>query len=181
LFQDDLIGLGFAILASLIFYFFRARVKLVYGKANQSLNHISVPDPNDTNKSNTTEIYAEKFFLQNTGRKTATNVEFVLSDFPADVSVWQPRDVEYKKIQNGNCLIKIPQISPRELVIIDCVYLNQLAAFVASVKCAESVGKEVPFWTLQRYPNWLYWMIWLLLILGAAQGIQMLLTVVGAI
>ena len=67
--QDELIGLGFTLIAALILYLFKARVKLIYGRANNSRNVISVPDPSVENKNNSTEIYCEKYFLQNTGKK----------------------------------------------------------------------------------------------------------------
>ncbi|QFT71558.1 hypothetical protein FIU92_00835 [Ruegeria sp. THAF33] len=166
--HDELIGLAFTLLAACVLFLFRPRVKLIYGRANNSRNIISVPTEDNTSNGNHTEIYTEKFFLQNVGSKPATNVEFVLSDFPADISVWQPRNVEYKNVEKGHCLVTIPQMAPRELVIVDCVYLNQRAAFVASVKCAECIGNEVPFWTVRRFSWWINTLIAALMFFGVA-------------
>ncbi|MBM1816487.1 hypothetical protein [Pseudosulfitobacter pseudonitzschiae] len=177
---DDLTGLAFTLLAGIIVYFFRSRVKLTYGTANNSLNTISVPSADESSPPTLTEIYTEKFFLKNDGRKPATNVEFVLSDFPADISVWEPRQAKYERIQKGNCLISIPQIAPDELVIIDCVYLNQRAAFVASVKCAECIGKEVPFWVTRRFPGWFNWTAAILMLFGVAFIFQIVLKLTGS-
>ena len=102
-----------------------------------------------------------------------------MSSFPADISVYQPRDVEYKPIEKGNCLIKIPLIAPSELVIIDCVYLNQRAAFVTSVKCGEALGQEVPFWTVRRFPHWVNVSFIALWILGFAMIVQLSLKLIG--
>lgn len=181
LIDGELIGLAFTLLAALILYLFRAKVKLIYGRATNARNVISVADKDDQSKLNATEIYTEKFFLQNLGRAVANNVEFVLSSFPADVSVWQPRDVQVKGVEKGNCLVSIPQIAPKELVVIDCVYLNRRAAFVASVKCAEALGKEVPFWTVRRFPNWFNWTLVVLIFLGIAQIVQVVLKLLGGI
>ncbi|MEE9387538.1 MAG: hypothetical protein V3U96_02925 [Paracoccaceae bacterium] len=178
--QNELIGFGFTIVGALLFYLFRPRVKLIYGRANHSRNVVSVPSPDPEEKSNPTEIYVEKFFLQNSGRKTATNVEFVLSAYPADISVFQPRDVQYKNVEKGNCLIAIPQIAPGELVAIDCVYLNQIASIVSSVKCAECLGKSVPFWTTRRYPNWVFLLLWALIFFGVASLIQITIKLLGS-
>ncbi|WP_281966410.1 hypothetical protein [Roseovarius nanhaiticus] len=172
---DDLTGLAFTLLAAVIFYLFRPKVKLTYGKANNSRNVISVPSTDESSTPTTTEIYAEKFFLKNNGKKPATSVEFALSDFPADISVWQPRQTKYERVEKGNCLISIPQIAPGELIIIDCVYLNQRAAFVASVKCAECLGKEVPFWVTRRFSNWVNWLALILMIFGVTFILQVIL------
>ncbi|ETD83884.1 hypothetical protein ACTTAF_16310 [Rhodobacter capsulatus] len=180
-FNDQIKGLGFSLLLALIMYLFRARVKLIYGRANNSLNIVPVPEvgPTPNLPSQSTEVYVEKFFLQNLGRSPATNVEFVLSDFPNDVRVWEPRDVEYKNVERGHCLIKIPQIAPGELVVIDAVYLNKRAAFVASVKCAEAIAKPVEFWTLRKMPSWFNVGVIVLVILGVAMVFQTALTLLG--
>ena len=176
--HEELIGLAFTLLAACLHFFFRQRVNLIYGRANNSRNFISLPTKDEARNGSHTEIYTEKFFLQNIGRKPATNVEFVLSNFPADISVWQPRDVEYKNIEKGHCLVAIPQMAPHELVIVDCVYLNQRAAFVASVKCVECVGNEVPFWTVRRFSWWINAMIAALMFFGVAYLLQIVFKLV---
>lgn len=177
--QDELIGLAFALVTAALLYFFRSKVKLQYGRANNSRNVVFSTAPDEGGNHSETEIYVEKYFLQNMGRKAATNVEFVLSHYPTDVSVWQPREVEYKNVEKGNCLIKIPQIAPRELIVIDCLYVNREASWVTSVKCAESLGVEVPFWTLRRFPQWVYYCVSILLLLGVASVVQILLKLTG--
>jgi hypothetical protein len=179
LIQDELVGLGFTLFGVFLLHIFRARVKLTYGRANNSRNVISVPDGVDQDQKHLTEIYVEKFFLQNSGRKPATSVEFVLSDRPADITIWQPRDVEIKKLSKGECFIHIPQIAPGELVIIDCVYLNQRAAWISSVKCAEALGKEVAFFTVRQFPRWFYLLTAVTTIFGVAFFIQIVIKFLG--
>jgi hypothetical protein len=178
-FQDQFIGLAITLAGTLLVYLFRPKVKLIFGHANNSLNTVSVPDQEEPKKRNSTEIYIEKFFLQNEVRNAANNVEFVLSNFPTDVSVNQPRNEQYLTVGKGNCLISIPQIAPGELVVIDCAYINQKAAFVTSVKCAECLGKQVPFWTLRKFPTWCHWIIWCLVLLGIAFVLQVLIKLLG--
>ena len=175
--RGELTSLAVTIFASLILYLFRPKVKLIFGRANNSRNVISVPTSDEAGTRNPTEIYVEKYFLQNTGRKPATNVEFVLSSFPTDISVFQPRDVQYKAVEKGNCLVQIPQIAPWELVIIDCAYINQRAAWVASVKCAEALGQEVRFWTVRQFPNWFNFTFLILSLFGVAMIIQIIFDV----
>ncbi|WP_433989956.1 hypothetical protein SuNHUV7_10370 (plasmid) [Pseudoseohaeicola sp. NH-UV-7] len=171
-------SLAITLVGALLFYLFRAKVKLIYGRANNSLNNITVPNEEDPEKHSSTEIYIEKYFLQNTGKKPATNVEFVLSSFPTDISVFQPRNEKYLRVAKGNCLISIPQMAPKELVVIDCAYINQKAAWVTSVKCAECLGTEVPFWTVRKLPNWVFWGLWCLLIFGIAFVVKFCLSLI---
>ena len=171
-FQGEVVGFVLTVLGAIVLALFRPRVKLIFGRATNSRNVISVPTSSQDTSQHDTEIYVEKYFLQNTGRKPATNVEFVLSSFPTDVSVFQPRDVQYRSVEKGNCLIQIPQIAPWELVIIDCAYINQRAAWVTSVKCAEVLGREVRFWTVRQFPNWFNWSFLVLCLLGFAMLVQ---------
>jgi hypothetical protein len=50
--------------------------------------------------------------------------------------------------------------------------LPKNAARVTSVKCAEALGKEVPFWTLRRFPSYIYFGVWVLMFFGAASLVQ---------
>ena len=170
--HDHLIGFAFTLLAALIFYGLRARVSLIFGRASNSFNTIHVSNEENPEKSSSTDIYIEKYFLQNTGKKPATDVEFVLSDFPSDIAVFEPRDVKYINVERGSCLILIPRIAPGELLVINCAHINKNAARVTSVKCAEALGKEVPFWTLRRFPSYIYFGVWVLMFFGAASLVQ---------
>ena len=178
-FRAEVIGLFFSLLGSVLVQWFRPRVRLNYGRANNSINHVAVPSPDGDGGSTSTEIYTEKYFLQNVGKKPATEVEFILSDFPADINVWQPRDVQFKEISKGHCMLLIPKIAPGELVIINCVYINMRAAFIASVKCSEALGQEVPFQTIRSYPWWVNVVIFVLMIFGLAFVIGNVLTLLG--
>ena len=175
-FQTQLVSLALSLIGVFVVWLCRAEVRLIYGKANNSLNHVSVPNSEHSQQSTYTEIYAEKFFLQNVGRKPAKDVEFVLSNFPTDINIFQPREAEFKQVGKGNCMIKIPKIAPSELVIIDCVYINMQAAYITSVKCAEVLGKEVPFQTVRKFPKPVEYTVFVALILGIAFIAQVLIT-----
>jgi hypothetical protein len=176
--HTNVVGLGFTLAATFIVYMFRSKVKLIYGRANNSRNVIFTPHDQDAAQSNANEIYVEKFFLQNVGKKTATGVEFVLSSTPNDISIFQPRESEIRIVEKGNCLIRIPQIAPNELVVIDCLYINQRSAWINSVKCAECLASEVEFWTVRRFPNLFNWLAVALFILGIAFVAQTLFAIV---
>lgn len=170
--HEALIGFAFSLFGALVISLLKARVKIVYGRANNSRNVVFLADKEENGINGQTEIYVEKYYLQNRGRKAATNVEFVLSSYPNDISVFEPRAVTYTNVEKGQCMIGIPQISPGELVIIDCLYISRPAARVSSVKCAEAMGTEKPFWTVQRFAGWFNYLVAILIFLGLAFLIQ---------
>ena len=75
-------------------------------------------------------------------------------------------------------MIKIPQIAPSELVVIDCLYINQRSAWINSVKCAECLATEVEFWTVRRFSNIFNWSAVVLFILGVAFVAQTLIAII---
>lgn len=170
-----LISLGISLLGALVMYAFRARVRLTYGRANNSRNVVFTPDSADEKKKLATEIYVDKYFLQNTGKKPATHVEFVLSGFPTDVSVYPPRDTQFKRVDKDGCLMELQRMAPGELVVIDCLFLNQPAAFVVSVKCAETLGKPKPFRTFRDMGQKFHLTAMTLMLLGIAFTVQILI------
>lgn len=149
--SGEIIGfLGAAILLVLQ-HVWKARAKLIFGRANNSKNVVFSPDGDASESTVANEIYVEKFFLQNIGKATATKVEFVLSNKPTDISVWPETTIKQQTVGHGAWHVEIPQIAPGELVIITCLYINQYAANVNSVKSAEAVGDEVEFFTQRKY------------------------------
>jgi len=160
-FSGELIAFGLTLFATMIAGLLRPKVKLIWGRSNNSLHMVPAGEKR-------VEIYAEKFYLQNTGRKPATEVEFVLSSKPNDLSVWQPRQYKEETTPNGDVVVTLPFIAPGELVIIDTVYIDARAASVVSVKCAETLAKQVPFVTQRRFGTFVMVLTAILMLSGAA-------------
>jgi hypothetical protein len=137
-FHPVIFSAAFTVVLAVSTHFLRPSVRLRWGRANNSYHQLNAKDGK-------LAVYAEKHYLQNFGRKAATNVEFVFSFKPDEVSVWEPRDYTRKENPEGNFVIGIPQIAPKELIIIDSIYINKGSADVLSVKCGENVGREVNF------------------------------------
>lgn len=165
---DQLWGLAGAVILLLVGRWLQPRARIIYGRANNSRNVVFTADPEETEKDLPHEIYVEKYFLQNTGKATARNVEFVLSSKPTSISVYPPMAIRQQYVGDGQWHIEFPQIAPRELVIIDCLYINQKAAWISSVKSAESVGKSVAFWTVINFGPKVNFALLVLMFLGVA-------------
>jgi hypothetical protein len=178
---DQFVGLFFSLLGAFVFYLLRLRPKLSFGRAHASLHNLNLADkaiePPEDDKF--LEVYNEQFFVLNEGRRPAKDVSVVLSHWPRNVALTPTQKVEYENVENGSCLIKIPYIAAKELITLDCIYLNQRAAFISSVRCDECVGQEVDFFTVKKLRQSFYWGGWVLMILGVASIIQIGLQLVG--
>ena len=174
--SSELIGLVFSLILAFALYVSRLRPKLVYARPHASLHLLNIANKaaSPPEEDNLLEIYNEQFFILNEGRRAAKDVDVVLSYFPRNISINPSQKVTFESLENGNCLVKIPYIAARELITLDCVYLNQRAAFIVSVRCAESVGKFVDFLTVRKFSNGVYWMLWLLMFLGIAFVAQLI-------
>jgi len=166
-FRGELVAFCLALFGSLIAWTFRPRVKLIWGRSNNSLHFIPAGEKR-------VEIYAEKFYLQNTGRKPATTVEFVLSFRPDDISIWQSRQYTEANSPDGSLVITLPFIAPGELVVVDTVYIDKVAANVRSVKCQDALAKMVPFATQRNFGTKLNVAGAILFLLGIAFVIRLL-------
>ncbi|WP_417410528.1 hypothetical protein [Hoeflea sp.] len=142
--HDQIWSLLFTLLVGVIYWIFRRRVKLVWGMSSNSIHF----PPAENEKI---EIYAEKYYVQNVGKKPAHNIEIVMTYRPDDVSLYQPRDHKENMNPNGKFIISIPFIAPGELVVLDVLYISKRAAVVESVKCDEALGKQVGFVTNRRF------------------------------
>jgi hypothetical protein len=175
--NEQVIGLLFSLLGAFIFYVFRLRPKLVFGRAHASRHVLNTADKTKEppEADNHLEVYNEQFFILNEGRRPAKDVSVVLSHFPRNIAINPPQIVSYESIESGQCLVKFPYIGAKELITLDCIYLNQRAAFVASVRCEDAVGQLVDFFTVRRFPDMVYWGLWIAIFLGVAFVFQVAL------
>ena len=146
----------------------RPKVKLIWGQANNSYHLLKGEKSNDA-------VYCEKHYLQNLGRKTAIGVEFIYHHAPTEVSVWQARAYDKKLTPEGQFMITIPQIAPKELVIIDSIYVNKVQADIVSVKNGDSIGRGVNFVVNRRLSKWFLALLWALLFMGAVSLVSLVI------
>jgi hypothetical protein len=168
--QGQIVSLGFTLLGALIFWMFRTKVKLIWGRSNNSIHFLQSNDAK-------TEIYCEKYFIQNAGRKPATDVQFVMSYKPDDFSVFPARKYEVTTNPEGHYIAKLPFIAPGELIIVDVVYIQKRAASVESVICSEAIGKSVQFVTNRNFGMMFNLTAILIFFLGIAFLVQLALSV----
>ena len=169
--HNQIFSLIFTFLGAVVFWFARPKVKLTWGRSNNSIHFIQTNDAK-------TEIYCEKYFIQNSGRKPSSEVQFIMSYKPDDFSIFPAREYSEASNPEGHYIAKIPYVAPHELIIIDVVYIQKRAAIVNSVHCNEMIGKNVNFFTVRHYSNYVYMTIRVLLFFGASFFLQLLLNLI---
>ena len=131
--------------SALAVYWLRPRVNLIYGRANNSLHTLRGTDT-------PAQVYCEKLYIQNVGKKPAEKVDVMLNGTPSEFTVFPPCNFHQQVDSDGNLILSLPFIAARELIIIDTIHINKRAAEILSVRCPERVGKQVNFW-VQKKPS----------------------------
>ena len=172
-FWEELVALPVTLLVIWLTGRFGPSVKLVFGRANNSFHLLSDGAPKSE-----VAVYTEKYYVQNKGRQTASDVELVFVSKPDKVSIFEERDFQETSSPNGYFIITIPFIAPRELLIIDTIMLHGRDASLKNVNCRQAEAKAVDFVVQQKISNFTGLLLFLLMILGAASVLAILLRIV---
>lgn len=158
-FSSEIVSATFTFLFTIIAYYVKPRVSLIWGQASKSWHSVPV-------ESGDVQVISEKNFVQNMGRTAATSVEVVYSNEPTKLLVFPQRDYKTSKNPDGAFIVTIPFIAPKELVTLDGIFINIEQGQILSVKCKEHEGKNVTFWVIRRLPNWVYRVLLALMFFG---------------
>lgn len=166
-------------LTAYMLWFFRAKVSLVWGTTSTNYHRFSAKSADGHQIP--IDVWTEKFFIQNVGRKPALSVEIVLSAPPTSHNLWPPRDHSVNILYDGVTSVKIPTIAPRELIILDIIDVNLRQVRILSVNCQDSLSRQVNFQTVRRYGNITNFIIVSLMSMGLVGCVYFVLSIVSFI
>ena len=158
--QDFLLAIVLSIATAWVLSLFRPRVKLHWGSTSLSFHKFKLEEDGEP-----IVVSTEKIFLQNVGRKPASEIELVLTDIPSSYTLWSPREHESKPLKNGGFSIVIPSLAPRELLIVDIIDVDRRNPKLIAVNCPDVLAENIEF-KPQRVQN--KWVIALVLYLMTA-------------
>lgn len=170
-FSSEIASGVITLLIAFIINLVRPKVSLIWGQANHSWHSIPVEEGD-------IQVISEKNFLQNMGKAPATDVEVIYQSKPTKLLIFPTRDYEASNNPDGAYVVKIPYISPQELITLDGIFINESLGHILNVKCKERFGKKVNFWVIRRLPKWAHWIVGALLIFGVAFLLSTLIKVV---
>lgn len=125
---------------------FKPKVKLTWGTTSISRHKFKLRVDSEP-----IMISTEKLYVQNIGKKPATEVELILSDIPSSYTLWSPREHEGKPLENGGFSIKIPTLAPNELLIVDLIDIDVRFPKLIAVNCPDSIAQPVQFMAQRQF------------------------------
>ncbi len=160
-YSSEIVSAFLAVMVAILLNFLRPKVSLIWGQANHSWHPIPIEE-------NTAHVIAEKNFVQNLGRAPASSVEIIYQSAPTKLLIFPSRDYKTSTNPDGLYVVTLPYVAPKELIVLDGIFINKQLGNILSVKCKEKAGKKVNFWVLRKFPTWFYIVIWICLLFGFA-------------
>ncbi|MDI3338411.1 hypothetical protein QKW60_18525 [Defluviimonas aestuarii] len=168
--HDFIISIALALVTAFLLWLLRARVKLIWGSTSSNYHQFKLREDGEK-----ISIWTEKFFVQNTGKKAASNVEIVFSEHLTSFNLWPPRDHTPKLLENGHFVIHVPSIAPGELVIVDMIDIDARGPRLLSVNCPDALSKTVRFMATRQFSWPINLLIGYLMIAGLVGTIYLVL------
>lgn len=111
------------------------------------------------------EIRTDSLTIQNAGRKPASNIEIIHQDRPDHFQFSQAVRYEEEVSPNGNHIIKIPTLGPKEHVNIQLLsYVKQ--PVLLNVRSEEGTAKLIPVQFQRIFPQWFNFLAVVLFLVG---------------
>lgn len=144
--HDFISAIVITLASAFLLWLFRAKVKLIWGSTSTNFHSFKLREDGDR-----ISIWTEKFFLQNVGKKAASNIEVVFSESITSYNLWAPRDHTCKLLTNGNFVINVPSLAPGELLIVDMIDIDARSPRLLSVNCPDALSTQVKFLARRQF------------------------------
>ena len=158
---------------SFLVWLFRARVSITWGSTSLNFHKFKLDEAGEP-----ICISTEKFYVQNIGRKAAQNIEIVFSAMPSSYNLWPPRDHEAKALTNGNFVLSIPSLAPKQLLIVDVVDIDLNNPQLLTVNCPDAISQKVSFFPIRQFGKLFNSIVGLLMFVGLVTCVYALLKLV---
>lgn len=119
-----------------------------------------------TSTTTTTLVHTGTVFVQNTGRKTAEDIEVVFNYRPQHFQVWPSLNYNTAENPEHHFTIKITTLGPRESTTIELLSVSINLPDPLRVRSPLGEAKRVPIAPMRVWPGWFNRTIFLLLVLG---------------
>ncbi len=117
--------------------------------------------PNENN----IEIQTDSLTIQNMGRKSAEDIEIILTHRP-DHFQFQP-PLEYsEELRADSFIIKLTRLVPKEYITLQLLNYRTSTPLLQTIRFSSGIAKNMPFQINRVFSKWLYSAMWILLLLG---------------
>lgn len=147
--------------AAVLGHFLRGRVRLIWFSPNSTNFQIKPADAPDQ----IIYVNSGQIIVQNLGRQSAKDVQItsVPGVAPAGYVLLPSLDHSIRHAPNGEWVVSIPFLAPKEVITLQI--LN--GPMIATVRCADSMGKYVPVIHQRLYSKPILTLIAFLMLCGA--------------
>ena len=144
--KEVVVSVTIFIFTTFLGWLFRARVKLTWGSTSANFHQFKVGEAQTQ-----INVWTEKFFVQNGGKKAASDIELVFSAPPTSYNLWPPREHFEKIMANGNLSLKVPSLAAGELLVLDIIDIDLRNPKLLTVNCPDAISKNVAFQVNRRF------------------------------
>jgi len=152
---------------------FRSRAKLILARPHAFTFLVEQPlmDPSGKIVSPTQTMHTHSYFLANTGRETATNVEIVFNWKPYCINVWPARHYQERVEADRRYSVAFASLSPREHIGMELFSVNNELPELVVARCDQCNAHTKAMLPQPVVSTWLRRLLVFLLFAGVAASI----------
>ena len=156
----------------------RARPNIVWGSPHgfNFLVHEPLNDAEGKVLSDTQLARTKSFRIINSARASASKIELVFNWKPMCINIWPLRKFNEELLSDKRYVLSFETLAPKEEIGIEVLAVNAELPSLASVRCSESIPKEIPIRWVQSVPQWRINTILLATFVGLGTAVYWLLT-----
>jgi hypothetical protein len=130
--------------------FFRAKAKLLFASPHTFTFWIDQPlvDAQGIQIAPRQTVHTRSLMVWNTGRETATKVEWVFNWRPLCIQLWSPRHFEEHIEADNRYVMIFDSLAPNEYVGCELMSVNKELPFLVTVRCDQCIAQ-----TINMYPQ----------------------------
>ncbi len=148
--HELLLAVSIALIITYVRWLFRAKVEIIWGSTSLSYHNFKL-----TEDGAPIAVSTEKLYVQNVGKKPASNIELILTDIPTSYTLWSPRDHQSKAMAGGGFSITVPSLASSELLIVDVIDIDSRNPKLLSVNCPDAIPKVVQYEAQRQFGKYL--------------------------
>lgn len=126
-------------------YFFKTRPKLHLAQPHAFTYLIDeplrAPDGKEIQPRQT--VHTQAYWVQNSGRETATKVELVFNFEPKCINIWPVRNFERKTLPDQRCALIFDSLAPGEVLGCHILNINNDLPNLLYVRCDQGAAKSI--------------------------------------
>lgn len=156
---------------------FSGRAKLLLGRPHEFMFLVQQPlfDESGNQISPTQTVHTRSFIVKNTGKDSATRIEWLFNWKPQVLNLWPPRHFSESVESDQRCVLTIDSLAPNEFVLCEILSINMNLPELLTVRSDQCVAKNITMYPQPVLPTWQRRIVVSLLFFGLAAVIYIVI------